>query len=152
VPRTRLRAASLVLLVLVIAVATLASATARQDTPLMVSFADLTWTELPQRKGMQYALLTGNPKTGTYTQLRKVPAGSTNPLHAHSSKLTNVLISGVWYTGPDDASARDFGPGSVILMPAGWNHVSGCRPGAECVFYQDGKGSFDFKPAAPGGK
>jgi len=26
--------------------------------------------------------------------------------------------------------------------------VSGCRSGSDCVFYQEGKGKFDFKPAA----
>ena len=44
----------------------------------------------------------------------------------------------------------DFGPGSVVRMPADWVHVSGCRAGKECVFYQDGKGKFDFKPVTPG--
>ena len=116
--------------------------------PLMVSFADLKWVELPERKGMQFAVLSGDPKTGAYTQIRKVPAGTDNPLHSHSSELTNVIISGVWYTGPNSTSAKDFGPGSVITMPADWVHVSGCRPGSECVFYQQGKGKFDFKPAA----
>jgi hypothetical protein len=118
------------------------------DTPLMMSFADLKWTELPERKGMQFAVLSGDPKTGEYTQIRKVPAGTDNPLHSHSSELKNVIISGVWYTGPDAASARDFGPGSVVMMPANWLHVSGCRPGNDCVFYQEGKGKFDFVLAA----
>jgi len=116
--------------------------------PLMVSFTDLKWTELPQRKGMQFSVLSGDPKNGEYTQIRKVPAGTDNPLHAHSSELKNVIISGVWYTGADGASARDFGPGSVVMMPPNWVHVSGCRPGSDCVFYQEGKGKFDFKPAA----
>ena len=125
------------------------AATAKSaDTPLMMSFTDLTWTELPERKGTQFAVLSGDPKTGAYTQIRKVPAGTDNPLHSHSSELKNVIISGVWYTGPDAASARDFGPGSVVMMPANWLHVSGCRPGSECVFYQEGKGKFDFVPAA----
>jgi hypothetical protein len=125
------------------------AATAKSaDTPLMMSFTDLTWTELPERKGMQFAVLSGDPKTGAYTQIRKVPAGTDNPLHSHSSELKNVIISGVWYTGPDAASARDFGPGSVVMMPANWLHVSGCRPGSDCVFYQEGKGKFDFVPAA----
>jgi hypothetical protein len=97
---------------------------------------------------MQFAVLSGDPKTGAYTQIRKVPAGTDNPLHSHSSELKNVIISGVWYTGPDAASARDFGPGSVVMMPANWLHVSGCRPGSDCVFYQEGKGKFDFVPAA----
>ena len=125
------------------------AATAKSsDTPLMMSFTDLTWTELPERKGMQFAVLSGDPKTGAYTQIRKVPAGTDNPLHSHSSELKNVIISGVWYTGSDAASARDFGPGSVVMMPANWLHVSGCRPGSDCVFYQEGKGKFDFVSAA----
>jgi quercetin dioxygenase-like cupin family protein len=115
--------------------------------PLMVSFTDLKWTALPERPGMQFSVLSGDPKTGKYTQVRKVPGGTDNPLHTHSSELTNVIISGVWYTGVDMASARDFGPGSVVMMPANWVHVSGCRSGSECVFYQEGKGRFDFKPS-----
>jgi hypothetical protein len=34
------------------------------------------------------------------------------------------------------------------MMPANWAHVSGCRAGSDCVFYQEGKGKFDFKPVA----
>lgn len=123
-----------------------------EKAPRMVSFTDLKWTELPERKGMQFAVLSGDPKVGQYTQLRKVPGGTDNPLHAHSSELTNVIISGVWYTGADLASAKDFGPGSVVMMPANWVHVSGCRAGSDCVFYQDGKGKFDFKAVTQPGK
>ena len=120
----------------------------KSETPLMVSFADLKWVELPERKGMQFAVLSGDPKIGPYTQIRKVAAGTDNPLHSHGSEIKNVIISGVWYTGADAASAKDFGPGSVIVMPADWVHVSGCRAGSDCVFYQEGNGKFDFKPAA----
>ena len=116
-------------------------------TPMMVSFTELKWTELPERKGMQFAVLSGDPKSGEYTQIRKVPAGTNNPLHSHRSEIKNVIISGVWYTGTYAASAKDFGPGSVVVMPGGWGHVSGCRPGSECVFYQERKGKFDFVPA-----
>src|SRR4029453_15347311 len=90
---------------------------AENKAPLMVSFTDLRWGELPERKGMQFPLLSGDPKTGPYTQIRRVPGGTDNPLHAHSSEIKNVIISGVWYTGPDAASAKDFGPGSVVVMP-----------------------------------
>ena len=116
--------------------------------PLMISFSDLKWTDLPQRKGMQFALISGDPKTGAYTQVRKVPGGTDNPLHSHSSELTNVIIKGVWYTGADLSSAKDFGPGSVVMMPGDWVHVSGCRNGSECIFYQQGTDKFDFKPVA----
>jgi quercetin dioxygenase-like cupin family protein len=116
-------------------------------SPLMMSLADLKWTALPERKGMQFAVLSGDPARGEYTQMRKVPAGTDNPLHSHSSEIKNVIISGVWYTGAEAASAKDFGPGSIIIMPANWVHVSGCRAGNDCVFYQEGKNKFDFKAA-----
>src|SRR4030095_3532875 len=103
---------------------------AANKVPMMVSFADLKWTELPERKGMMLSVLSGDPGVGKYTQLRKVAAGTANPPHTPSSEITNVVISGVWYTGADAASARDFGPGSVVMMPANWVHVSGCRAGS----------------------
>jgi hypothetical protein len=125
------------------------AATANESiAPMMVSFTELKWTELPERKGMQFSVLSGDPKTGPYTQIRKVPGGTDNPLHSHSSEIKNVIISGVWYTGTDVASAKDFGPGSIVVMPGKWVHVSGCRSGSDCVFYQEGKGKFDFVPAA----
>lgn len=114
--------------------------------PLMVSFTDLKWTELPERKGMQFAVISGDPTKEAYTEMRKVPAGTDNGLHSHSSEIKNVIINGVWYTGTDASSAKDFGPGSVVMMPASWVHVSGCRAGSDCLFYQEGKGKFDFKP------
>ena len=114
--------------------------------PMMVAFADLQWTALPERPGMQFAILSGDPKSGAYTQMRKVPAGTDNGLHSHSSEIKNVIISGVWYTGTTEATAKDFGPGSIVLMPANWTHVSGCRAGSDCLFYQEGKNKFDFKP------
>ena len=115
-------------------------------SPIMVAFADLKFIDLPERKGNQYALLSGDPKTGAYTQVRKVPTGTDNELHSHSSEITNVVISGVWYTGKTVDSAKDFGPGSVVMMPANWVHVSGCRRGSDCVLYQHSKGKFDFNP------
>jgi hypothetical protein len=114
--------------------------------PFMMSYSDLNWIELTGIKGMQYAILSGNPTEGAYTQMRKVPAGTDNPLHSHSNELKNIIISGIWYTGPDSASAKDFGPGSIIIMPANWIHVSGCRTGSDCLFYQEGNGKFDFNP------
>jgi quercetin dioxygenase-like cupin family protein len=122
-----------------------AMTSANDKAPLMIPFAELKWAALAGRKGMQVAVLSGDPTKGEYTQMRKVAAGTDNPLHSHSSEIKNVIISGVWYTGTDSASAKDFGPGSIVMMPANWVHVSGCRAGSDCVFYQEGKGKFDFK-------
>jgi len=113
--------------------------------PVMVSSADLKWIDLTEKKEMQYVVISGDHQKEAYTEMRKVRAGYDSPLHAHSNDLTDVIISGVWYLGKDAASAKDFGPGSVLIVPANWPHVSGCRSGSDCVLYQDGKGKFDFK-------
>lgn len=118
--------------------------------PLMVSLDELKWVVLPENTGMQFAPLTGNHKSGRpYTEMRRVAAGTDHGMHVHSVEITDVVISGLWYAGADMASAKNFGPGSVIVIPAGWVHVSGCRPGSDCVFYHEGKGKFDFKPVRP---
>ena len=93
-----------------LAVVNLSMAALADETPMMVSFKDLKWTELPERPGMEFAVLSGDPKTGEYTQIRKVPAGTDNPLHAHSSELKNVIISGVWYTARMRHRRRISGP------------------------------------------
>jgi hypothetical protein len=45
----------------------------RKASPMMVSFTDLKWIELPERKGMQFAVLSGDPRTREYTQMRRSP-------------------------------------------------------------------------------
>jgi hypothetical protein len=47
-----------------LAVVNLSMAALAGETPMMVSFKDLKWTELPERPGMQFAVLSGDPKDG----------------------------------------------------------------------------------------
>jgi hypothetical protein len=162
----RVGATGLTAAALVCGAALIAAADAPK-APLMVSFADLKWAAQPERPDTQLAVISGDPAVGPYTQLavisgdpavgpytrmRRGPAGTDNPLHSHSSEITSVIITGVLYTGVDKASAKDFGPGSVVRLPADWVHVSGCRAGSECVFYQDGKERFDYKPSRQKGE
>jgi quercetin dioxygenase-like cupin family protein len=111
----------------------------------MRSFDELKFAPLADNPRMEFAPLTGDQSGGAYTQMRRVRAGTEMPVHVHSVEITDVVIRGLWYAGADTDTAKDFGPGSVIVIPAGWAHVSGCRPGSDCVFYHEGKGKFDFK-------
>ena len=115
----------------------------------MRAFDELKWAALPTNPRMEFATLTGDDTKGPYTQMRRVRATTDMPPHVHSVEITDVVISGRWYAGADMASAKDFGPGSVIVIPANWVHVSGCRAGSDCVFYHEGKGKFDYKPVRP---
>ena len=119
--------------------------TETSKTAEMVSFPEMKWTSFPEMPGMEIAALSGDPKSGAYTEMRKVRAGTDMGPHTHSNELTDVVISGVWYIGTDMASAKDLGPGSVAVVPPNWVHVSGCRPGSDCVFFHEGKGKFEFR-------
>ena len=114
--------------------------------PLMVSFTRSEVDRTPREEGHAVRGAVRRPQEGGVHADAQSSGRNGQPAHTHSSELKNVIISGVWYTGADAASAKDFGPGSIVMMPANWAHVSGCRAGSECVFYQEGKGKFDFKP------
>jgi quercetin dioxygenase-like cupin family protein len=123
----------------------------KMKAPVTKTAADMVWADMPV-KGVQSAPLWGDMSKGAYGALIKFPAGTLVPLHSHSSELKLVVISGTLYTGADAASAKDLGPGSYGLQPAGWKHITGCRPGADCLFFTEGSGKFDLKPvggAAP---
>ena len=110
------------------------------------SFEDLKFTALPTNGLMEFAPITGDQNGGAYTEMRRVRAGTDMPVHTHAVEITDVVISGLWFYGTDMASAKDFGPGSVIVIPANLPHVSGCRAGSDCVIYHQGRGKFDFTP------
>ena len=123
------------------------AAAAGAKAPLMLSFTDLEWTTLPEREGMQFAVLSGDPGRAVHAHAQSSgrngqPAALARQ-RAHQRHHQRHLVH-----GDRRGSAKDFGPGSIVIMPANWVHVSGCRAASECVFYQEGKGKFDFKPVA----
>jgi quercetin dioxygenase-like cupin family protein len=120
----------------------------KREAPMMIPFSALKWSEHTEIKGMQYATIRGDPKKGAYAEMRRIQGGTQTQLHSHSSEVTNIVISGTFFTGPDPETAQDFGPGSVIIVPAGWVHLGGCREGEDCIIYQEGKDKFEVIPAS----
>jgi len=79
-----------------LAVVNLSMAALAGDTPMMVSFKDLKWTELPERPGMQFAVLSGDPKTGSIHRSVKSRPGLTIRCTrtAASSRMSLSVVSG----------------------------------------------------------
>ncbi len=109
--------------------------------------AEMKFAAPPNMTGVQIAPISGDATKGAYESMVKFAAGTKHPLHTHTNGVEAVVISGTWYSGPDDATAKDFGPGSFVLVPGGMKHVSGCRDGAECLIFQEGHAKFDMMPA-----
>src|ERR1041384_5148664 len=130
-----------------------APAAAKAKPYVAMTPADMKFQEMPPPPGapagmtskVQVALLFGNPHKGASGGMVKMPGGEKHPLHSHTANIRMVVISGTWVAGADEASAKEYGPGSYLFYPAGWKHYSGCKDGAECMFFQDNSGPFDVK-------
>jgi oxalate decarboxylase/phosphoglucose isomerase-like protein (cupin superfamily) len=120
---------------------------AGRKSPVMIKADDLKFVESPKAAGVQIATLWGDMSKGNYGAIAKFPPGQRHPLHTHTADLKTVVVSGTWVTGADDASAKEYGPGSYLFIPGGWKHVSGCKEGAECMLFQQSPGKFDLMPA-----
>ena len=81
--------------------------------------------------GVAIALIAGNPKEGAYTIRAKFSTGVRIPAHFHPDERIVTVISGTYFFAPgekfDEDALRGYGPGTVIVVPAGAPHFSACR-------------------------
>jgi quercetin dioxygenase-like cupin family protein len=42
---------------------------------------------------------------------------------------------------------KRLGPGSYLFEPAGLKHTAGAGEDADCVFFEEGSGAFNLRPA-----
>jgi anti-sigma factor ChrR (cupin superfamily) len=121
-------------------------AQAMKAEPVFTPAGDMKWVDMPDAKGVQTASVSGDWKTGPYTMFAKLPAGDKHPLHTHSSMTKLAVITGTFMIGPKGGPEKAFPPGSYAMVPAGWEHTSGCSAAGPCLIFQEGDGKFDFKP------
>jgi hypothetical protein len=119
-------------------------ATQVTKSPMAIDISSARWVSLPG--GTQSAPLGGDITKGPYGAFRKFGAGTTNALHTHSYDLRMIVISGTLLGGVKESAEKEYGPGTYLFLPAGMKHITGCKAGADCFIYQEGKGPFDSKP------
>ena len=102
--------------------------------------------DIPNVKGAQSAVVSGDPKKGPYAMLVKWPAGFNPPLHTHPNTVKVLVVSGTFLHGDDGQQRKELGSGSYVVIPAMTKHVSSCKEGAECVFFVEGTGKFATTP------
>jgi quercetin dioxygenase-like cupin family protein len=131
--------------------------TASQGTPLPADVTmllrDRQWHPVdPSNPGSPtITALWGDPASGRYGALMRVPAGFESPLHRHSSDERVVVISGSsvhWVQGESRETATVLRAGDFMMMPAGVNHVSAAASNDEdCLEFITMDGEFDFELA-----
>jgi quercetin dioxygenase-like cupin family protein len=81
--------------------------------------------------GVAIALIAGNPKEGAYTIRARFSTGVKIPAHFHPDERVVTVISGTYYFAAgdkfDEDALKGYGPGTVIVVPAGAPHFSACR-------------------------
>jgi quercetin dioxygenase-like cupin family protein len=120
---------------------------AKGKEPVMMTAGDMKWEEIPDSHGVQISTLWGDFNKGAHGVIVKFPAGTTHPLHTHSSELKTVVISGNFLFGSEGGAEKKFGPGSYLVVPARSKHVSGCDAAGPCMLFQQSMGKFDMKVA-----
>jgi quercetin dioxygenase-like cupin family protein len=112
---------------------------------------DLVWKDNPLLAGVRQAVLWGDPATGAYGLLRRLPAGSALPWHTHTQDSRAVIVSGALTVEAEGAPARELGPGGHAFIPGGHRHQVSCGAAAECLYLEQQPGAADFKRADPPG-
>jgi quercetin dioxygenase-like cupin family protein len=81
--------------------------------------------------GVAIALIAGNPKEGAYTIRAKFSTGVRIPAHFHPDERIVTVISGKYFFAAGDkfeeGALQGYGPGTVIVVPAGAPHFSACK-------------------------
>ncbi len=122
-------------------------------TPVVWPAADLKWTDSPGVKGAKIAVLWGDPKTGAYGALKKFSGGSALALHTHSHDQKVIVVAGAIVLTIEGGAPRELTAGSYAFIPAGAKHVAECKPGPDCVYFEEQAGFSDIKfVEEPGGK
>lgn len=110
-----------------------------------VKWSDLDPTGAP---GVKIAPLWGDPASGPFGALLRLPAGFATPLHSHSHDMNVVFLSGTYVQSPEGKPEFRLGPGSYMMQPGGtYRHTTSCDKAADCVFLVESKGAFDLHVA-----
>lgn len=119
-------------------------------TPTLMPFEHLEWhpVDPTQPAGPQIAALWGNPTSGAFGALLRVPAGFESPMHSHSQDERVVQLRGRsthWTQDEARETAPTMTPGDFMTMPRGVQHVSATVGKEESIEFITMDGAFDFR-------
>jgi quercetin dioxygenase-like cupin family protein len=110
--------------------------------------SEMKWVDNPAFKGAKQVVLWGDPAKGPYGTLKSIPGGAMMGMHTHTHAQRVVVVSGTVEFNMEGEDKKTLGAGSYVSIPAGASHDASCKAGADCVYFEEGMGAADFKPAA----
>lgn len=115
------------------------------ETPVVWPAAQIKWVDLSGIPGAKMAVLWGDPKTGAYGALKKLPGGKTLALHTHTFEQKVLTVSGSIALTLEGGAAQELPAGSYALIPAGAKHTAECKTGSDCLYFEQQPGASDTK-------
>jgi quercetin dioxygenase-like cupin family protein len=124
------------------------SAKPSADMHRIVKPSEMKWEKgppsLPEK--LQVAVLRGNPQTGAFAMMLKMPANYRIPAHWHSYNEDVTVISGSFQVGTgdllDESKATELKPGGFVHLPPKMHHFAFTNQ--ETVVQLDSEGPFDI--------
>ena len=131
--------------VAVVALAVMAGLALSAEKAMVTSASELKWVDNPAVKGAKQAVLWGDPAKGPYGALKSLPGGTKLGMHTHTHAQRVVVVSGIIEFNMEGEAKKALGAGSYVSIPAAAAHDATCKPGADCVYFEEGMGAADFK-------
>ena len=94
----------------------------------------------------QMVVLWGDPASGEYGLLLKLPPGFTPGPHSHTGAYHAVNLQGTWTHIFGDDDVRSLPPSSYVMQPGGELHNDACAGPEECIIFVHQHAPQDFIP------
>ena len=126
-----------------LALAGLSVAAVAADRATIVTPEQVALKPVPGLDGVSAAFIAGDPAHGAYALRARIAAGARLPPHTHPDTRTTTVLSGTYWFAEggtfDETKLHAYGPGTLIIVPAGVPHFSGARSG-DVVVQETGTG------------
>ena len=100
----------------------------------------------------QIVVLWGDPKSGEFGALLKLPPGFTPGLHAHTESYHGINLKGTWVHILGNGDVKSLPPGSYVKQPGKGFHNDACAGPDECIIFIHQHGPSDFIPPKDAGQ
>ncbi len=130
----------------------LAHAQASTEPLRVITPEALQYRSEPGAPGAEVAVVAGDPQRGGYTLRVRFAPGVRTPPHWHPDQRVVTVLSGQYAfalgTRFDATALERYGPGTVLVVPAGQAHYSAALD-APVVLQESGIGPTALVPATP---
>ena len=100
----------------------------------------------PKMPSISIYTVAKDEKSGAFTAIVKLKAGTKVPLHAHSHDYTGAALSAGLMRGMTEDSVTELPKGSAWVQKAGEGHINQCADQADCLMLVMFKGKLDMMP------